>query len=491
MTTRKPSAWVWAPAAVIFVACLVLRWLVASRLNLADDAFITYRYAANLAAGQGFVYNAGERLLGTTSPLLTVLLALGALLHLDIPATGLWLGLAASAACCALVFDIVRVQTGGAVGGLVAAALLAASTSQAHIAASGMETALLGALMLASYRLLLSRRLLPAGVAAGLVAVTRPEGLAWLLLTVPFLRRQRRWRWAAVGLALLPLGLWLAWATWYFGSPAPHTIAIKALQGAFLGSAAPGTTLHLLLDPWGGWAIGLGLVLAGLWLAARREYRLLLIPLGFVLAFAASYALYHPTFYFWYDGPWDVSLALLLGVVTGASVSGVDLSAQASAPKAWRLGWVIASMLVVMLLLHRQSQGHSDYLSLRKPSEPRRELALWLNAHTRPGQSILVGDVGYVGYYNLGRPVYDYLGLVWRANVRDMAAVGMPISGGPLLSWAAVQLRPDCIACVAAELANNGIPAGYTAAEIPELPGRWFLRPIATGTSRRRSHWPP
>ena len=41
----------------------------------ADDAFITYRYAENLAGGLGFVYNAGERVYGTTTPLLTLVLA--------------------------------------------------------------------------------------------------------------------------------------------------------------------------------------------------------------------------------------------------------------------------------------------------------------------------------------------------------------------------------------------------------------------------------
>ena len=33
-----------------------------------DDAYITYRYARNLADGAGFVYNPGERVLGTTPP---------------------------------------------------------------------------------------------------------------------------------------------------------------------------------------------------------------------------------------------------------------------------------------------------------------------------------------------------------------------------------------------------------------------------------------
>jgi hypothetical protein len=36
-----------------------------------DDAFITFRYARNIVHGVGFIYNAGERVLGTTTPLYT------------------------------------------------------------------------------------------------------------------------------------------------------------------------------------------------------------------------------------------------------------------------------------------------------------------------------------------------------------------------------------------------------------------------------------
>ena len=40
-----------------------------------DDAWITYRYAEHVGAGDGFVYNPGERVLGTSTPLYTLLLA--------------------------------------------------------------------------------------------------------------------------------------------------------------------------------------------------------------------------------------------------------------------------------------------------------------------------------------------------------------------------------------------------------------------------------
>ena len=44
--------------------------------NLAqDDAFITFRYAKNIASGEGFIYNPGEWVLGTSTPLYTLVLA--------------------------------------------------------------------------------------------------------------------------------------------------------------------------------------------------------------------------------------------------------------------------------------------------------------------------------------------------------------------------------------------------------------------------------
>src|SRR5258708_27407015 len=40
-----------------------------------DDAFITFRYSRNIVEGQGFVYNTGSRVLGTTTPVYTLLMA--------------------------------------------------------------------------------------------------------------------------------------------------------------------------------------------------------------------------------------------------------------------------------------------------------------------------------------------------------------------------------------------------------------------------------
>ena len=49
--------------------------VAAQRAWLCDDAFISLRYAGNLARGDGLVYNVGERVEGFTNLLWTLLLA--------------------------------------------------------------------------------------------------------------------------------------------------------------------------------------------------------------------------------------------------------------------------------------------------------------------------------------------------------------------------------------------------------------------------------
>ena len=53
-------------AILIMLAALGARFLAGPRTI--DDAYITFRYARNLLAGNGLVYNPGEWVLGTTTP---------------------------------------------------------------------------------------------------------------------------------------------------------------------------------------------------------------------------------------------------------------------------------------------------------------------------------------------------------------------------------------------------------------------------------------
>src|SRR5437588_12706743 len=89
------AAWIVAGLAVA-VRFFVLR---ATHCTI-EDAYITLRYAENLASGNGFVYNLGEHVLGTTTPLFTLLLAGGGALGLNALMFGKAICILADGAVC-------------------------------------------------------------------------------------------------------------------------------------------------------------------------------------------------------------------------------------------------------------------------------------------------------------------------------------------------------------------------------------------------------
>src|ERR1041385_5066495 len=76
MQIRPPRSLIQKDIALL-IAIAVLA--IAARLipgpRTVDDAFITFRYSRNIVEGQGFGYNPGSQVLGTTTPLYTVLMA--------------------------------------------------------------------------------------------------------------------------------------------------------------------------------------------------------------------------------------------------------------------------------------------------------------------------------------------------------------------------------------------------------------------------------
>src|SRR6266540_6543818 len=135
---------VYALVAIIFIALAVRVYLMVSTASTSEDFYITLRYAENLAQGNGLVYNVGERVLGTTTPLYTLFLALIAWLGLDAATCGKILNILADGLSCCLIWRLGRsVNRGGA--GLIAASLFALSPPNLTWAISGMETSLVTA----------------------------------------------------------------------------------------------------------------------------------------------------------------------------------------------------------------------------------------------------------------------------------------------------------------------------------------------------------
>ena len=90
MNEQAPSPWIATTilriTSISMLTCGVAWWIIfrmSTNLTL-EDALITYRYAQNLGAGNGFVFNIGQPVLGTTTPLLTLYLAMDTATDFDI-----------------------------------------------------------------------------------------------------------------------------------------------------------------------------------------------------------------------------------------------------------------------------------------------------------------------------------------------------------------------------------------------------------------------
>lgn len=215
-------------------------WISAA--TLVDDAFISFRYAANFAEGLGLVFNAGERVEGISNLGWTLLLSCVHRLNLPLQRSAWFLGLGFLFISIALTQRLTTVITGHRSFGLASALLLALNVDLVDASLLGLETSLFSALILGALATidLRSRRATWGfvGCAAG-AAITRPEGaplaLGFALLALtersPELHLGKRQRMAAAAIVLLILAV-EAWRWCAFREFIPMSALAKMSGGA-------------------------------------------------------------------------------------------------------------------------------------------------------------------------------------------------------------------------------------------------------------------
>ena len=141
-----------------------------------DDAYITYRYVDNFLQAEGLVYNAGERVLGSSAPLYLLILCAFGLLGLDYILFGKLLCLLGGCLACCLLFLLLEKQEGKRTA-LLAALFLALGSNHVVWTVSGLETGLSVFLSLASIWLYGKDQQTAAGIVLGLAILTRIDAL--------------------------------------------------------------------------------------------------------------------------------------------------------------------------------------------------------------------------------------------------------------------------------------------------------------------------
>src|SRR5262245_44290897 len=270
-----------APEALLLLCVLAVHAL---RWNYTvDDAFISFRYARNLAEDHGLVYNEGERVEGYTNFLWVIVIAIPIVLGIDPVVASKALGLCAASGLVLLVMRVVGRRHGRALG-FAAGLVLAGDPAFALWSVAALATSLFLLFSFVALRPLLhDEPRLPASVGlwAGLAALTRPEGillLACLLALGAVLRLPGSPARAALLFAALVVPHFV-FRLAYYGDPLPNTFYAKTGGGP----AVWGRGARYLGD----WIVRYGeiallaLALAG---AGARRAR---IPLALAAAFGA------------------------------------------------------------------------------------------------------------------------------------------------------------------------------------------------------------
>lgn len=385
-----------------------------------DDAFILLRYAENLAAGHGPVFNPGERVEGFTSPAMVVieagLLRLGVEPLLAVKLFGILCGLVLLGVTMALAREL----SGSRAAGVLAGLLVALHTGVAVACINGLETAPFAALVsLGLYFHVRARSARDeglAGLALALAVLFRPEGgLPLAFIGVSALWRWRkepdRWhRWLAFALPTLVLA-----------------VPVQAVKAAYFGSLTPNTLLAKVpLDSTGRLASGLDylagygmehygyLALLALWALAikgDRRFRLLALLATVWTGYIASVG-----------GDWIphyrflVPLVPVFAVATATALVfiwkllGERLREGARTPARAGLVLLAAAAVVPAALLQVDSVRDDVYWATRASVRAREPLGAWLTSQSVPGASVAMLDVGAVSYRS-GLRVIDTGGL--------------------------------------------------------------------------------
>ncbi|MGB2896892.1 MAG: hypothetical protein WBB65_12095 [Anaerolineales bacterium] len=414
------------PQVLIPILAICLRLIPGART--VDDAFITFRYAQNLVAGNGLVYNPGELVLGTTTPLYAVLIAaIGSItggIQAPYPEIAVVISAMADALSCLI---IIRLSTnlGYRRAGISAALIWAAAPMSVTFAIGGMETSLFILLMLGTFYMHSNNQPVLAAFIGSFCLLTRPDALLFLLplgleRTYRYFRSRKRYLpFTEIASFLTPVIIWMAISWLYYGDPLPRSMAAKAAAYLLPPEAGVVRLLQHYATPFfshlvlGSFSIAIGIILFPTlfmigWRRILRErpyiWPLAIYPILYLLAFSIA----NPLIFRWYLAP---PLPMyFLGIFIGIELFGRDLRSP--------LPLAICAALAFGLTLNGWTL-HPDHgldrpapkMAYIKLEEVYRQVAYDLQGQIRDGQTLAAGDIGVLGYYT-GAHILDTVGLI-------------------------------------------------------------------------------
>jgi len=427
---------------ILFMFVTVLRYKTRA---ITDDAFITYRYARNLIEGKGLVYNPGERVLGTTTPLYTFLMA-GAM------ACGVKPWHASLILDCFFVTAILWIilQWGELVGDRIwcwGVVILMFLDPLSILPVAGMETGLFILLVYGSFLLSAKNRHFFSVILSLSALFTRPEGgLALILVLAPalwdFQNKKMRPEWKKILLiTIIPLSCAALLMKVYYGTLIIQSIKAKHAQTNFREIWKPffDWFFQRQFFPHTRFDIKGILEWIGFVLIFIRYPRLRLFLYWFILYLLFMKLGRAPHFVHYYTPLYPIQMMALCMtlltfvrfIVTFLYKKIITLTHRSFKTAHCLFDFNSPLFIPLFLILFHCLSPFYIYASLRllywiyfddRPSVDckRYEYAgQWIKDHSQPADEVMTPEIGYIGYFS-ERRIFDIMGLVSPQAVSEL-----------------------------------------------------------------------
>lgn len=383
---------------VFFASVIAIAIALHYGLCTQDDAFISFRYAENLARGNGLVFNIGERVEGFSNPSWTLFLALIIKIGLDPVLSSLLMGYLSIIFLVYATAHLAR-QVGGVVG--IACFLVALDPSMLLESVQGLESVFYaGLITLACSRLLEEReKNISSNISTALFALacfTRPEAPLFFALAHGALSYKDK-QWNKTISATIPIMLLLIVMTifrlLYYQDVLPNTFYAKVGGGA-VSRGLEYCHFHFRHHPI------LWIALIFVWTKHSHEKKWFMLTAVLILYLA---------YVIWIGGDFKPTSRFILPI---GGIMAVAVSTMVQRILDLKQAWIWFFLCIVMFLGRTSLFGKAESWAAdrRQNLIARKFLGEWLRANTSKSDVLAMHSIGAIPYY-AERKTIDMWGL--------------------------------------------------------------------------------
>lgn len=384
-----------------------------------DDQFILYRYIDNIAFGKGFVFNEGEKILGATTPLFTLLASFFKFIFKSLD-TKFLIGIINSVLfsfSSVFFYRLIHKFVNKKFSYLAVTIFI---LNLSRVSLEGMESPLFMVASLGFLYYLLNNKHYTASVFLSFAILTRPDaGLIAVLAFVYWLwyegwEKTIRYTCTCIVVALP----WLIWSTWYFGSFIPASLIAKMhineiinqpYYQAFKVQLSSFSRIYwgrifdyenIKLQVLFNLLPFLLLVFVAIKKTlSKNNWILFVIPFVYFVAFSVS----NPVMFPWYISQSE-PFWLLISFIGFISIFNYLQKRFSNS--------LVQIFLIIIMLIGPAYLYANELISEYKGSKiTLYEISQYINANKKQGDTIGVNNMGIIAYYT-GNYLYDFFGLV-------------------------------------------------------------------------------